>query len=342
MHQRWIKVILPENYKQKALEILENQDYIYSWQDESYGDNFVAGILTDLGHSEVIMDLFEKRFSAIDSFRLIMFPIEASIPRIDVSDEQDSASSEKKTETEKAATSRISREELYTDIVDSTKLSKMYILMTVLSTVVVAIGLVKNNVAVIIGAMVIAPFLGPNVALALSTSLADKKLGLNALKTLVTGILIVLTLSVCMGYFLNTNPAVPEIASRTRADLSDIILALASGSAGVLAFTTGASSAVIGVMVAVALLPPLAVCGLLLGAHHFHEAFGAFLLFITNIICINLTGVITLLAQGVSPRRWWEADKAKKATRKALILWSVILAVLAMVIFLWQIEIYPG
>ena len=65
---------------------------------------------------------------------------------------------------------------------------------------------------------------------------------------------------------------------RTRANLSDIILALASGCAGVLAFTTGASSAIIGVMVAVALLPPLTVCSLLLGTGQFSEAIGAFLL----------------------------------------------------------------
>ena len=126
---------------------------------------------------------------------------------------------------------------------------------------------------------------------------------------------------------------------RTRANLSVIILALASGCAGVLAFTTGLSSAVIGVMVAVALLPPLTVCGLLLGTGQIKEAMGAFLLFITNIICINLSGVITFLFQGVSPRAWWEADKAKKATRKALVLWSIILLVLAATILLWQTKL---
>ena len=211
--------------------------------------------------------------------------------------------------------------------------------MTILSTVVVAIGLLKNNVAVIIGAMVIAPFLGPNVALALSTNLADEKLGINALKTLLSGILIVLLLSAGMGYFFETDPTIPEIAMRTKASLSDIILALASGCAGVLAFTTGLSSAVIGVMVAVALLPPLTVCGLLVGTGKFSLGIGAFLLFITNIICINLAGVITFLIQGVSPRVWWEADKAKKAARKALVLWSLILFVLVVIIYLWQKEL---
>ena len=74
------------------------------------------------------------------------------------------------------------------------------------------------------------------------------------------------------------------------------------------------------------------------GTGQIHASAGAFVLFITNIICINLAGVVTFLAQGVSPRFWWEADKARKATHRALVLWSVILIVLAVVIFLWQTE----
>ena len=336
MPQRVIKIILPENNGEQALELLENQDDLVFWKEESSGGNFVASALTDSGRSETIMDLFEKKFSSVEGFKLILFPVEASIPRTDTHDEDASASSLEAAKTEQTIPLRISREELYSDIVDSTKLSSIFFLMTILSTIVAAIGLLKNNVAVIIGAMVIAPFLGPNVALALSTNLADEKLGLNALKTLLSGILIALLLSAGMGYFFETNPAIPEIAARTQADLSDIILAFASGCAGVLAFTTGASSAVIGVMVAVALLPPLAVCGLLLGAGQFAKAAGSFLLFGTNIICINLAGVVTFLFQGVSPRVWWEADKAKKATHKALALWSIILAALAVIIYLWQ------
>ena len=246
MPQRVIKIILPENHAKQALALLESQDKLSFWQEESSGGNFVASALTDSGRSETIMDLFEKKFSSVDGFKLILFPVEASIPRTDTDDVHAPDPSSDKTESDQKTALRISREELYSDIVDSTKLSNIFVLMTMLSTVVVAIGLLKNNVAVIIGAMVIAPFLGPNVALALSTNLADKKLGLNALKTLLAGILIVLILSGCMGYFFETNSTIPEIATRTRASFSDIVLALASGCAGVLAFTTGASSAVIG------------------------------------------------------------------------------------------------
>jgi uncharacterized hydrophobic protein (TIGR00341 family) len=339
MPQRVIKIILPGEHGKEALEVLGSQDNLVFWQEESSGANFVASVLTDSGNSEAIMDLFERRFSSVEGFKLILFPVEASIPRMDVPDEDASDPNLDNTKAEKKKAIRISREELYSGIVESTELSNIFVLMTILSTVVVAIGLLKNNVAVIIGAMVIAPFLGPNVALALSTNLAEHKLGLNALKTLLAGVIIALLLSAGMGYFFKTDSTIPEIAMRTRASLSDIFLALASGCAGVLAFTTGLSSALIGVMVAVALLPPLTVCGLLLGTGQIKQAVGAFLLFMTNIICINLAGVITFLFQGVSPRAWWEADKAKKATRKALVLWSIILIVLAATILLWQTKL---
>jgi len=337
MPQRVIKVILPEAHGKQVIDMLESVENLVFWQEESSDGNFVASALTDSGRSESIMDLFEQKFAFLEGFKMILFPVEASIPRMDTPAEDVSLASASKNGQKTPI--RISREELYSDIVDSTKLSNIFVLMVVLSTVVVGIGLLKNNVAVIIGAMVIAPFLGPNVALALSTNLADKKLGLNALKTLSSGFIMVLLLSACMGYLFETDPSIPEIVSRTQAGLSDIILALASGCAGVLAFTTGASSAVIGVMVAVAILPPLTVCGLLLGMGQLSGAAGAFLLFVTNIICINLSGVLTFLVQGISPRVWWEADKAKKATRKALVLWTIILVVLAVIIFIWQTDL---
>jgi len=336
MAQRLLKIILPASHQAQALDLLSDQDGLNFWQEESAQGKFVASVLMDSGFSETIMDLFEKAFSHVDGFRLVLLPVEATVPRMEKKDTPPDIVSEHKQGKEKQiGAERISREELYADIVDSTQLTHVYIALTILSTVVAAIGLLNNNVAVIIGAMVIAPFLGPNVALALSTTLADTKLGTSALRTLLIGILIVLLLSAVMGYILDAEPHTPEIAARTRTGLSDLLLALASGAAGVLAFTTGISSALIGVMVSVALLPPLTVCGLLLGSGHRAQSFSAFLLFITNIICINFAGVMTFFIQGITPRTWWEANKAKKATRKAIVLWSVILIILVAVILLF-------
>lgn len=335
MAQRLLKIILPQSHGAVALEILNEQENTDFWQEESLGEHHVISVLVDSGPSESLMDRFEKAFSTIPGFRLILIPVVAAIPRAETAANDAPVDG---AEPEPVDTTRISREEIYADIVDSTRLSNVYLAMVALSTLVAAIGLLKDNVAVIIGAMVIAPFLGPNVALALSTCLADFELGKNGLKTLVVGVATAFSLAVAMGFVLAVDPTIGEVASRTRASMSDIVLAMASGSAGVLAFTTGMSATLIGVMVAVALLPPLTVAGLLLGAGYLHDSFFAFLLFITNIICINLSGIITFLIRGISPRTWWEADRAKKYTRKALFTWSVTLCLLIAVILLWKTD----
>jgi uncharacterized membrane protein len=124
------------------------------------------------------------------------------------------------------------------------------------------------------------------------------------------------------------NPASPEVASRYGVGLGDIVVALASGSAGALAFTTGVSATLIGAMMAVALLPPLVTFGLLLGGAHPALAMGALSLFLMNLICVNLAGMTTFLVQGIHPATWWEKDRAAKSTRIAIGLWVALLAAL--------------
>jgi len=333
MQERVIKIILPEEFKDPALELLETDQSIFYWLEESNSTNVVISMLVDSGQTENLMDNFERRFGHTENFKLIVLPVEASLPR---KKEEEKPEPEPEVKTKQKKSMRISREELYADIVGSSKMSNIYLIFVVLSTIVAAIGLMKDNVAVIIGAMVIAPFLGPSVALALSATLGDNKLRNDALKATIAGFSLVIFLSALIGYFFAVDPGIPEIASRTQAGIPDILLALASGAAGVLAFTTGAPAVVIGVMVAVALLPPLTVFGLLIGSGEFNLAMGALLVFLTNIICINLAGVITFLLQGVSPRSWWEANKAKKASRKTLAIWTITLSFLIVVILLWS------
>lgn len=135
-----------------------------------------------------------------------------------------------------------------------------------------------------------------------------------------------------IGWFAPVDLENPEIASRMQVSYADIVLASASGAAGALSFTAGVSGFLIGVMVAVALLPPLMVFGLLLGAGHIHESINAFLLFATNIVCLNISGVVMFLFQGIRPNSWWEATRAKKQTRIAIIVWISLLAVLVLLI----------
>ena len=194
----------------------------------------------------------------------------------------------------------------------------------------------SNNVAVVIGAMVIAPLLGPNVALSLATTLGDIPLARNAAKTNIIGIATALGFAVIMGFIVRSSPNIPVVAAFTEVRLDSIVLALASGVAGALAFTTGLSTILIGVMVAVALLPPLVTFGLLLGAGLWSPALVVLQLFLINIICINLTGVVTFLFQGIRPATWWEAKKARVAIRNAIIFWLVSLILLVLITIFWN------
>ena len=100
--------------------------------------------------------------------------------------------------------------------------------------------------------MVIAPLLGPNVALSFAITLGDSVLGYNSLKTNLAGILVAFIIAFMLGAILSVDPGIPEIQARTLVSYGDIVLALAAGVAGALSLTSGLPSALIGVMVAVA------------------------------------------------------------------------------------------
>lgn len=330
---RLMEIVLPGPQAEKVERLLAQEDVEAIWRSEVNRNELVLKVLVAAEKAEPVMDLVEKMFGASEGFRLVLLPVEAALPRPAAAEEKDE---EAQPDVSKKKLRRISREELYSDLATGTEANPTFFAMVVLSSVVAAVGLMRDNVAVVIGAMVVAPLLKPNAALALASTLGDLELGRKAMKANLQGISVAFPLSVLVGVLFEIDPSIPEILSRTNVGSADIVLALAAGAAGALAFTSGVADAVIGVMVAVALLPPLVTLGMLLGSGHYSLAAGAFLLLAANVICVNLAGVTTFLAQGVRPRTWWEADRARKATRKAIALWTAALAVLAVVLYLAQ------
>lgn len=329
---RLIEMLIPEKKKTDAEVILKEQENVLDfWYDNVSEKQVLVKILIPAEKSQSVLDELEDKFGSYEQFRMLLFPVNASIPRVEEEEKEEEKSKEEK-EKEKENQFTISREELYSNIVDKSSLNRVFILLILLSSIVAAIGVLRGDIAVIIGAMVIAPLLGPNVGLSLATTLADSDLGKRALKTNAFGILISFLVALAIGLFLTVDPDIPILASRTKVSLGDIVLALAAGSAGSIAFTRGLSEYLIGVMVALALVPTLVASGLLVGAGYFELAVGALLLFLVNLICINLAGVMTFLVQGIKPRSWWEADKAKRLSRLSLAIWITLLAVLIAVI----------
>jgi len=330
MALRLIEMVLPENDGEQVRELLKEQTVLEHRQIRLPDGDILVRILLDAEQSEAVLDLLEAQYASAAGNRVVMLPVEATLPR----PEPEPADTPGEAPPEEKPPGRIGREELYEDIRDAARCSRVYLTMAVLSTIVAIVGLRHDSVAIIIGAMVIAPLLGPNMALALGTTLGDLPLLRRAILTGLAGISTAMALSVLIGALVPVDPDLTEVASRTRVGFSDVVVALASGCAGALAFTTGVSTTMIGVMVAVALLPPLVTSGLLLGAGHPALAMGALSLSLLNLICVNLAGVITFLVQGIQPATWWEKDRAAKATRIAVALWTIMLAILIAMILL--------
>lgn len=328
MALRLLQITVPESANGTLDEVLDDQVVLARWLDDRDEARAVIQLLVQDDATEKIMDDCEAAFDGDASFRMVLLPVEGALPREDPEDETTEPPDDH------PGRMRVSREELYADINDGMGRLWPFVAMAVLSTIVACAGLMTNDTAVIIGAMVIAPLLSPNVGLALATTLGDLQLGLRALQRSGLGIGLSFGLAVLAGMTLDIDPEVPAIARRTDVGLESIALALAAGAAGTLAFTIGLSGAVIGVMVAVALLPPLVVCGLLLGSGHLAGAGGAGLLTALNIVCINLAGVATFLAQGVRPRTWYDSDRARRALMVAAPLWAGLLVALAVVLHL--------
>jgi len=292
-------------------------------------------ILLDAENVEPVSDALIGRYGHREDFRMILLSVAATMPRIEepepAAEEESSESSEQaaaKAEEEERASARISRDELYESLSEASDLTTVYPVMVFLSTIVAAIGLIWSDGAVIVGAMVIAPLLGPNIALAFASILGDTGLARRSLRTMAVGFAVAAVISVLIGLVVGVQPGSPEIASRVGADFGHIALALAAGAAGSLAFTTGVPAALVGVMVAVALLPPLATAGMLAGSGYSPEALRALMLFVVNVACVNLAAMTTFFLQKIRPRDWWEAKKAKKAAAVSVAVWTVTLLVL--------------
>ena len=180
-----------------------------------------------------------------------------------------------------------------------------FTVMLTLSVIVAVMGLAADSAAVVIGAMLLAPLMGPVLATAATMSMALFKKAFWSF----TKVLLATAWCIVLAYLLSTmigdDHLANEVIARTSPDLKDLVVALAAGTAGAYATVRKDTSASLpGVAVAVALVPPLATVGIMLEAGQMADALGALLLYATNLAAIILAGVIVFVVTGfVPPRR---------------------------------------
>jgi len=316
---RIIEVVTDHGHVDTLRGIAAQQEVLDIWVGHNDDDGRCSTrLLVQPEKQQAVMDALQSLLATADDTRILVLPVEAVLPRL----ENDGP------EEEKLNSVTRSREELYQKIVSGAKLDSNFMYMVVMSTIVAAIGLLEDNVAVVIGAMVIAPLLGPNMALAFATTLGEGKLLWLALKSNMAGLFTALALSVFIGVVWPLNIESHELMMRTDVGMDGVVLALVSGAAAVLSLTAGWANSLVGVMVAVAILPPTATVGLMVGAGNYQHALGAALLLAVNVVCVNLASNLTFLFKGIKPRTWYEKKKAKQSLIIVVLFWLLVLAVL--------------
>ena len=190
-------------------------------------------------------------------------------------------------------------------------LDEVFIVLSVGASLISTLGLLANSTAVVIGAMVVAPWIMPLRAAAFAILLGEVRLLGRSLRTLLAGVLSTTLLSFLLGSVAGLPRFGTEVLTRTEPNLLDLGIALVAGGLATYAkLRSDAVSSLAGTAIAVALVPPVCVMGLLLSHQNWSQASGAGLLFATNLLGI-LTGGLVLMA-------WQDSEFRQKLLRSQL------------------------
>ncbi len=191
--------------------------------------------------------------------------------------------------------SKIDHAEVVEHVRSEGRLTSRYSFMVIMSCAIAVLGLLLSSPAVVIGAMLISPLMGPIMSLGFSLCVMNSWQMKKALEGVVSGVLLALAISWLIVAVSPLTDATPEILARTRPNLFDLLVAIFSGLAGGYAVIKRKGEAIVGVAIATALMPPLAVVGFGLATDNGAIAQGAFMLFMTNLLAIALS--VTLMAK---------------------------------------------
>ncbi|MBI1402389.1 MAG: TIGR00341 family protein [Porphyrobacter sp.] len=168
-------------------------------------------------------------------------------------------------------------------------LSERYLFMTAMSGGIAILGLLLSSPAVVIGAMLLSPLMGPIMGLGFALAIGDWEWLKQSARSLAVGSVLAVLLCAALVFPSPIQTITTEIAARTRPNLFDLFVALFSALAGAYAMIRGREGTIVGVAIATALMPPLAVVGFGLATTNWTVFSGALLLFVTNLITIALT-----------------------------------------------------
>ncbi|WP_354003192.1 TIGR00341 family protein [Algoriphagus limi] len=178
---------------------------------------------------------------------------------------------------------------------------------------VASIGLNVNSTAVIIGAMLISPLMGPIMGVGLAAGINDFELLKRSLRNLGVAVFIAILTSSIYFFFTPLDDAQSELLARTEPTIWDVLIALFGGLAGIVAGSRKEkSNAIPGVAIATALMPPLCTAGYGLATMNFYYFFGAFYLFFINSVFISLSTYLIVRFMKFPKKEFMDEKKEKR------------------------------
>lgn len=332
---RFVQFPIPTGDREAVIAFLADSEFDYTLVEEVSDRDYEAVLFVpaETNDLEYLLDglgeigIQDQSFVAISDLETLISH------RYEASDEETGVAREKTNNTQ------IAHEELLARAEEMSAISPHYVELIALSAVVATAGMLTDSAAVIVGSMVIAPLLGPAIGASVGRMIHEPSLFRDGLRAQVVGVVLAvisaLAFSLAIRYTIGAGidvSVLEEVTERTNPGILSLVVAIASGIAGALAFTAGTTAVLVGVMIAAALIPPAAAVGIGLAFGQPVLAASAAVLVLVNVLCINLTSMVVLWLRGYRPKRYREQRLARAAAIKQITV--LVLAVLILSSFL--------
>ena len=336
---RLVQLTVPTGKRQAILETLDERKIDYVVTDEKSSREYTAVVYFPLPDAAVepVLDEIQETGIDEDAYTVVVDAETVVSRRFQALREE--------YEDGDVGSDRISRQELQAEADDLTPSLPVYVVMTVISAIVATAGLLLDSPAVVVGSMVIAPLIGPALGASVGTVVDDEELFTESVTYQIIGVVLAIGAAAIFALTARTTNIIPpglvlsnvgEISERLAPDLLSLVIALGAGVAGVVSIATGTSVALVGVMIAAALIPPAGVAGISLAWGQPTAAIGATVLVLVNLLSVNLAGLLTLWYAGYRPENLFSLGETEQRVRKRII--GLALVVLLFAVFLGGIS----
>lgn len=330
---RLVQASIPSGKREAVLEVLDNNGIDYVITDETGDGDYTAVVSFPLPTNAVEPVLESLRNVGLnDTAYTVVVSAETVVS------ERFEELTEAYAEAEESE-ERIARQELETHAKELASSVPTYVVMTVVSAVIATAGLLLDSPATVVGSMVIAPLIGPAMATAVGSVIDDTDLFRRGIELQLFGVTLAVFAATVFAVLIQVTNLVPpavdplslsEVEERLSPNFLSLVVAIGAGVAGAVSLMTGISAALVGVMIAVALIPPAATVGIGIAYGEPTLALGSGVLLAVNVLSINLAALVVLWYAGYRPENFFHRDQARAATIKRVVVLLGAIAVLSL------------